>query len=112
MLNMVIFSAVGVFASLFMMIASHFNATPTKLAEFTPSHVIAKIEQDTKTNFIIAKQEGRLPENAKVIAKAQEQNWQIFSVAPEEEKKTEKEIESVDFNTGFFSLVSHFFSSL
>lgn len=112
MWNMVIFSAVGVFAALFLMVAGHFDATPTKLAEFTPSHVIAKIEQETKTNFIVAKQEGRLPEEARIIAKNGGENWQIFSVAPETEEKSEKEIEPVNFNTGLFSLINHLFSSL
>lgn len=109
---MVIFSAVGIFASLFLMIASHFDALPTKLAEMTPNHVLAKIEKDTKNNFFIAKQKGELPIGANLIAKGTEQNWQIFSVAPEIKKIEEKKQEPIDFHMGFFSLIQHIFSSL
>lgn len=111
MFNTAIFAAIGVFSGLFLLTASSIGITPKDGEQFRPAYVAKKIESDQKKRFLIAKSEGRIPQEATLIAKGT-QNWQVFS-SPEEEKEggeREKLPENFSFSNGLFSLIEEIFS--
>jgi hypothetical protein len=120
-MNYAVFVSIGVFAALFLFIASHFDATPKNISDFHPEKLANAIVEKHQKNIMIAEREHGVSLRKVAILDSSAGSRPILPnsiggmKSPQENKESERVEETlanVPFSNGLYSLVKKMISEI
>lgn len=90
-MNYVIFTSIGIFAALFLMIASYYDVSPKSLSDLHPQKIAQVIRAEQRKNVMIAKEKYGIEIQPTQIAEELDITKPTYPASQSEKKEEENE---------------------